>query len=141
MNDRPTAVELVAAVRQYLETELLPSLADARLRFQTLVAANVLAIVERELPDEEDRLREEWLWLAGLQCPSERIPTSLATLRQAVHNGNVQLCARVERGEFDSAERFRALAQQLRPIIEHKLESANPRYLAGIQAERTTRAP
>ena len=44
MHDRPTAVELVNAVRQYLESELLPTLTDARFKFQTLIAANVLAI-------------------------------------------------------------------------------------------------
>src|SRR5690242_14430603 len=49
MNDRPTAAELVFAVREHLEGELIPTLADPRLRFQTLVAANVLRIVEREL--------------------------------------------------------------------------------------------
>ena len=35
MNDRPTATELIDAVRLYLEKELLPALGDARLRFQT----------------------------------------------------------------------------------------------------------
>ena len=45
MNDRPTAAELLDAVRHFLETDLLPGLADARQRFQTLIAANVLAAV------------------------------------------------------------------------------------------------
>ena len=53
MNDRPTAAELIDAVRGFLETELLPALADARLRFHALVAANVLAVAQRELNGEE----------------------------------------------------------------------------------------
>jgi hypothetical protein len=48
--DRPTAAELAAAVREFLETELLPTLDDHRLRFRTLVAMNALSIVEREAP-------------------------------------------------------------------------------------------
>ena len=45
MNDRPTAPELIEAVRAFLEAEVLPALGDnARLRFQTLVAVNVLAL-------------------------------------------------------------------------------------------------
>ena len=48
--DRPTAAELAAAVREFLETELLPTLDDQRLRFRTLVAMNALSIVEREAP-------------------------------------------------------------------------------------------
>src|SRR4051812_14814119 len=55
MADRPTAAELAAAVREFLETELLPVLDDPRLRFRTLVAMNALGIIEREaaapLPD------------------------------------------------------------------------------------------
>ena len=47
--DRPAASELAAAVREFLETELLPVLDDHRLRFRTLVAMNALGIVHREL--------------------------------------------------------------------------------------------
>lgn len=46
--DRPTPSELAQAVREFLETELLPAVADPRLRFRTLVAMNALGIVERE---------------------------------------------------------------------------------------------
>ena len=59
MTDRPNARELAAAVREFLEMEILPTLDDHRLRFRTLVAMNALSIVEREspppaAPDEED---------------------------------------------------------------------------------------
>ncbi|HLB03990.1 MAG TPA: phosphotransferase, partial [Gaiellaceae bacterium] len=58
-SDRPTAGELAAAVREFLEMEILPTLDDHRLRFRTLVAMNALSIVEREsprpaAPDEAD---------------------------------------------------------------------------------------
>ncbi len=55
-SDRPTAVELATAVREFLEVEILPTLDDHRLRFRTLVAMNALSIVEREgpLPVEAD---------------------------------------------------------------------------------------
>lgn len=48
MSDRPSAGELAAAVREFLELEILPTLDDHRLRFRTLVAMNALGIVERE---------------------------------------------------------------------------------------------
>jgi hypothetical protein len=50
VTDRPSAGELAAAVREFLETEILPGLEDHRLRFRTLVAMNALSIVERESP-------------------------------------------------------------------------------------------
>ena len=50
MSDRPNARELATAVREFLETEILPTLSDHRMRFRTLVAMNALSIVERESP-------------------------------------------------------------------------------------------
>ena len=49
MKDRPTAAELVEATREFLEQEVLPTLADQRLRFRALVAINALGIAQREL--------------------------------------------------------------------------------------------
>lgn len=53
--DRPVAGELAAAVREFLEGEILPVLDDQRLRFRTLVAMNALGIVERESPPPDER--------------------------------------------------------------------------------------
>jgi hypothetical protein len=135
MNDRPTAAELIAAARQYLEAELIPTLMDARLRFQTLVAANVLAIVERELGVEEEQLLHEWQWLADLMDLQGPAPQRLVALRQAVRQANDTLCQQIGQGWFDERSRLLALCRQLRPIVERKLEIANPRYLASFSRE------
>ena len=129
MTDRPTAAELIDAVRHYLETELLPGLTDARLRFQTLIAANVLAIVGRELPAEEGLLREEWAWLSHLLAWSRPAPERLADLRQDVRAANVELCEKVRDGAFDEPAWFREVADVLRRTVVRKLEIANPKYL------------
>lgn len=55
VHDRPAAGELVAATREFLELEILPTLDDHRLRFRTLVAMNALTIVEREAPAAAER--------------------------------------------------------------------------------------
>ncbi len=49
MSDRPAAPELVEAVREFLEGEILPAVGDHRLKFRTLVAINALGIALREL--------------------------------------------------------------------------------------------
>ena len=120
MNDRPTAAELVDAVRHFLEAELLPTLTDARQRFQTLIAANVLAIAGRELATEADHLREEWSQLGGAALP--------VNLRAAVEECNRTLCARIRAGHYDDTDAFRSLAATLRKIVTRKLEVANPRF-------------
>jgi hypothetical protein len=132
MNDRPTAAELIAAARHCLERELLPAVTDARLRYQGLVAANVLAIVERELAVAEDHLTREWEWLAEVLGWLDPLPPSTTALTAAVREGNVRLCERIRNGDFDAPERFRELASQLRQGVEGKLQVANPRYLAAF---------
>jgi hypothetical protein len=132
MNDRPTAPELIAAARQYLEGELIPSLTDARLRFQTLVAANVLSIVERELAGEEEQLRAEWDGLARFLRPTGPGPERLPALRQAVLEANHLLCRNIRAGDFDEPGRFAKLSKQLLQGVKAKLAIANPRYLAGF---------
>src|ERR1700693_1541879 len=47
-HDQPDAPALLDAVREFLTTEVEPQ-TDGRLRYHVKVAANVLAIVEREL--------------------------------------------------------------------------------------------
>ena len=64
MRDRPTALELLEAVNEFLAGEVLPLMDDHRMKFRTLVALNALGIAYRELaagPDEgssEEELRD-----------------------------------------------------------------------------------
>jgi Domain of unknown function (DUF6285) len=53
MHDRPTALELIEAVTEFLQTEVLPAAADHRSKFRTLVALNALGIAYRELTEGE----------------------------------------------------------------------------------------
>ena len=50
--DRPSAPELVEAVAEFLEGEILPLMTDHRMKFRTLVALNALGIAARELAAE-----------------------------------------------------------------------------------------
>ncbi len=49
-HDVPSAAELVEAVREFLEGDVMAA-TDGRVRFHARVAANVLAMVERELAE------------------------------------------------------------------------------------------
>lgn len=49
MPDRPTPPELLEAVAEFLEREILPLMSDHRMKFRTLVALNALGIARREL--------------------------------------------------------------------------------------------
>jgi hypothetical protein len=61
MPDRPTALELIEAVTEFLAEEVLPAATDHRQKFRTLVALNALGIAYRELQSGEEQLDEEGL--------------------------------------------------------------------------------
>ena len=137
MNDRPSAVELIAAVRRHLEKEVLPVVAEPRLRFQTLVAANVLLMVEREMALAESQLEAEWKRLNVLEETRAVLPPGLEAGRQAIAARRRALCERIRRGELDEGAAQRALLQYLRQTVEDKLRVANPRFLARASGEKT----
>jgi hypothetical protein len=115
MQDRPTAPELLDAVAEYLFTELRPEVPPEQ-RFKVLVAANVCAVVAREIrageqPDQADRaLFNE---LLGEQVDD-------------VHAAAAELSRRIRSGELD--DRIDELAPRLEEHVRRKLEIARPGY-------------
>ncbi len=130
MQDRPDARELVEAVAGFLEKEMVPTVTDPRLKFRTLVAANVLAIVARELAAGEGPLRAEWEGLTRLlDKPGQPRPTSDRELRDAVLEMNRELAARVRAGAADADPLYTAVLDHAEQTIVDKLRIANPRLL------------
>ena len=128
MYNHPTAAELIAAARMQLEQHVIPSIAEPRLRFQTLVAANVLAIVERELATGEVHLAAAWQRATSLLGDTSNPPCGEA-LRAAVAAQARQLCAEIRAGVYDEAPQQTALLAHLRHTAEEELAVANPRFL------------
>jgi hypothetical protein len=103
-HDRPTPQELAEAVREFLQTEILPILDDHRLKFRTLVAINGLGIAEREL----------WATALARSDPPRE--------------GEWELARRIRAG--DVPENAVAL---LKEQVAQKLRISNPRCLAKYQ--------
>lgn len=128
MQDRPTATELLAAVRAFLEEDLVPTL-DGRRRFHALVAANVLGIVERELATEEETLAGEWERLAALDGRGTARPPTLAALRDDVRTRTSALAERIRAGACDAEPLAARVRAHVRATVVEKLRVANPRFL------------
>lgn len=108
-HDRPTARELLEAVREWMERDLAPDLTGT-LSFHARVAQNILATVERELGSAtEDEAVQERTW------------QSLGV------DSNEALSARINAGDFDDDPS--GLIATLRPVVEAKVRVANPRHL------------
>ncbi len=115
LHNRPTAAELVAAVAEFLESDVRDAtgpngrLADVgAVNFHARVAANVLRTVERELKSESDAA-------APL--------AALATLGFA---DEATLAAAIRAGDLD--DRGDEVTACLRELVRHRLAVAHPGY-------------
>ena len=123
MNDRPSAQELLLAVGRFLQDEAVPAL-PVHLGYQARVAANVVAIVAREIGTEDRHQREEWERLGGLLGDDLRPPGSREELRVALLDRNRELVSRIRAGEADSGEWRGALVSHLKQTVADKLRVA-----------------
>ena len=115
--DRPTAAELLAAIADFLREEATPALdrAEPRLGFQMRVAANSLAILERESrlgPAADARELVRLITLLGRQGTLDEL--------------NRELARQLRAGERD--ERDGALMAHLDATIADKIAIANPKW-------------
>jgi aminoglycoside phosphotransferase (APT) family kinase protein len=103
---RPTAAELVAAVTEFLDTDIRTA-TDGQVNFHARVAANALRIVERELRDASSRPATHAL--AGLGFADE-----------------AGLAAAIRAGELD--DRPDAVGACLYTLVRHRLSIDHPGY-------------
>ncbi|WP_142279276.1 DUF6285 domain-containing protein [Mycobacterium arosiense] len=103
---RPRAAELVAAVAEFLESDVRGA-TEGQVNFHARVAANALRIVERELLDDSEA--QSRAALAGLGFPDEE-----------------RLAAAIRSGELDGqADQVTAC---LRALVRRRLAVARPGY-------------
>ncbi|BBZ74063.1 DUF6285 domain-containing protein [Mycobacterium paraseoulense] len=103
---RPLAAELVAAVAEFLETDVRAA-TSGQVNFHARVAANALRIVERELLDESE---------------SE----SRAALTDLGFADEEELAAAIRAGELDG--RAREVTACLRTLVRRRVAAAHPGY-------------
>lgn len=128
MQDRPTYTELLQAVRQFLEADAVPAL-DGPRKFHARVAANVLAIVERELHSEEAQSQAEWCRLDAVLGRTEPMPAERSGWRAGVRRRTEELCKRIRCGAADTGPWRATVVAHVRQTVVDKLAVANPKYL------------
>jgi len=121
MQDRPTAPELLDAVAEYLFGELRPEVPREQ-RFKVLVAANVCAVIGRELRAGEEPDRED------MALFYELLGEQVGDLRGAAQ----ELSRRLRSGELDN--RIEELTPRLEQHVRRKLEIARPDYTRGEES-------
>lgn len=110
MHGRPTAEELVVAVREFLERDVMTSTTGA-VQFHARVAVNALSAVERELRDGPAMADAHAARLASLGFSTEK-----------------ELAGAIRSGSLD--DRYDEVAAAVRATVHDKLSIANPKYLS-----------
>lgn len=128
MQDRPTFDELLAAIENFLDTEIVPNVAGAR-GFHGRVAANAIRIIRRELEREDEALAAEWTGLDALLGP-ETPPTGRAPLRTRLHERNEALCTRILAGDADEGAFAARVNEHVRSVVREKLRTTDPELLS-----------
>ena len=118
--NRPSAAELLAALREFLDKDVASQVSGAT-QFHLRVAANVLAIVERELAQKAPADAAETARLRTLLGDDDNSDADLATL-------NRLLVERIRSGAFDRPPEQRLLLAHLRATTSDKLAIDNPKY-------------
>jgi hypothetical protein len=127
MGDRPTKLELLEAVRRFLDEELSPELEGVH-RFHARVASNALSIVAREIELGTPQRRSQFVRLCALLERSGEPPDGAEALDAAVDEMERELCERIRQGLADDPT-FRArVLDHLRETTRERLTVANPRY-------------
>ena len=111
----PSAPEMLAVIREYLEATILPELKDDKW-FNVKVAANMLATVERELR----------LGPAADAAEIARLEQITGT-RGSLDALNRELAARIREGKIKSDDA--AVLDHLRQSIADALKINNPAWL------------
>ncbi len=117
LHDRPSPAELLAAVRGYIVDEVASVTDDRRARFRALVAANVLAIAERELTHAP-----------GDAAAEDAALRALGYGEGSADERRRRLCADIRRGGYDAAESFADALDYARAMAARKLAVSNPRF-------------
>jgi len=114
-HDVPTAAQLVEAVREFLERDVMEA-TEGRVQFHTRVAINALRMVQRELE------------LGPTQAAAHR-----ARLERLGVADEADLAAAIRSGQLD--DRRAEVVDALRQTVRAKLEVSNPRYVEGSTEE------
>ena len=126
MQDRPSAPELLEALAELLLTDVREWVPRDR-RFQVLVAANLCAVVARELrAGEEPSVADADLFhsLLGEDSPA-RTGDADAEAREAA----ARLAREIREGNLD--DEIESVAAQLGRHVRRKLDVARPGYADG----------
>ena len=116
LHDRPTAAELVIAVREYLERDVMPA-TEGRVSFHARVAVNVLGMVERELTLGAEQAEAEHARLVALLGHD-------GSLRELTE----ELATGIRAGTID--HRRADVMEAVKASVAAKLAVANPSYIA-----------
>lgn len=118
-HDRPDPLELLAAVRQFLQDDVILAV-TGQVAFHTRVAINLLNVIERELTQS-----------------STHVEVHRRRLAQLGMRNDADLAAAIRAGNF--GDRVGEVTRLVRGAVRDKLAVVNPKYRLPYTAPETAR--
>ena len=137
MTDEPKDSEFRRMFRERLEKEVIPNLTDPKTRVRSAVAANIMAIVDRQIGNGDSEASKEWQELRDLVKNQPGGVSLVENLEAAVHKYEEDLQRQIQAGG-DEAKLRSSAARVLKMAVMAKM---NPPAEAGETPAKSGEPP
>lgn len=115
--------EMARKLKEKLETELIPKLQSQKIRMRTVVAVNVISLVDRQIGQGESGVGEEWEKLRGYVKDHPKALKLINDLEAAIAKYDEEIRTKAREAEADEPAMRKAANGVIRAAILAKLKS------------------
>lgn len=123
--EKDPKARLTDAIRERLETELIPKLQNSKVRSRTVVGMNVLAIAEKQIGKGQPANPEEWERLRHFVKDQPEVLKMVDTFEEAVARVEAEIAVKVKDSEADEGKLRKGMMEIIRAVVLKKIAEAS----------------
>ncbi|HLA79976.1 MAG TPA: DUF6285 domain-containing protein [Vicinamibacteria bacterium] len=123
--EKDPKARLTDAIRERLETELIPKLQNSKVRSRTVVGMNVLAIAEKQIGKGQPANPEEWERLRHFVKDQPEVLKMVDTFEEAVAKVEAEIAVKVKDSEADEGKLRKGMMEIIRAVVLKKIAEAS----------------
>ncbi len=123
--EKDPKTRLTDAIRERLETELIPKLQKSKVRSRTVVGMNVLAIAEKQIGKGQPANPEEWERLRNFVKEQPEVLKMVDTFEEAVAKVEAEISVKVRDAEADEGKLRKGMMEIIRAVVLKKIAEAS----------------
>lgn len=139
--EKDPKARLTDAIRERLETELIPKLQNSKVRSRTVVGMNVLAIAEKQIGKGQPANPEEWERLRHFVKDQPEVLKMVDTFEEAVAKVEAEIAVKVKDSEADEGKLRKGMMEIIRAVVLKKIAEASKAEPGEAGAEAAAEPP